>query len=78
MEKKLNDIDSAPAPVPAEVPEELHFTENKSAADVGPSEEQDAMNHERMRFAKVRDGLAGWQWGLFHVLIFFGAMLSGR
>lgn len=55
--------------------ESFQFTENKSTAEVEQS--QDEMRHEKARFLELRNGMAGWQWGLFHAIIFFGAAISG-
>jgi len=51
--------------------------EKKAPAEVEPTEE-DGMNHDKARFLELRDGLAGWQWGLFHAICFFGGAISGN
>lgn len=32
---------------------------------------------DKARFSELRDGLSGWKWTLFHLIVFFGAAISG-
>jgi hypothetical protein len=56
--------------------EVIQSTEKKLPAEAEPSQD-DQMSHEKARFLELREGLAGWQWGLFHAICFFGGAISG-
>ena len=56
--------------------EAVQFAEKKSPAEVESSEEGE-MSNGKARFLELREGLAGWKWGLFHAICFFGGAISG-
>lgn len=38
---------------------------------------EEPVNDNKARFLELRDGLTGWKWTLFHLIVFFGAAISG-
>ncbi|KAJ5523326.1 major facilitator superfamily transporter [Penicillium frequentans] len=42
-----------------------------------PAQVQASGPDDKARFLELRNGLAGWQWSLFHLIVFFGAAISG-
>ncbi|KAJ5552395.1 major facilitator superfamily transporter [Penicillium frequentans] len=42
-----------------------------------PAQLQASGPDDKARFLELRNGLAGWQWSLFHLIVFFGAAISG-
>lgn len=61
----------------AEASGELQSNGMEVPTKVEPSDEEES-SHEKMRFAELREGISGWKWVLFHIIIFFGSAISGE
>ena len=40
--------------------------------------EKSVKENEKAHLPELRKGMAGWQWTLFHAVVFFGALISGK
>lgn len=69
--------DSMTEPQATDAREVIEGNESKVTSDVETPEEA-GMDEEKGQFSELRKGMAAWQWTVFHLVVFFGAAISGK